>query len=501
MGATTLALRIEAPALGRGSSWQEFEALAVEMAREVPVQALARTLGELQERLVDEACGPRWLPVPGLAAPFRCPRCGAGEDFARKGKRNRARVLHTAAGRVEIVLWQVGCRGCGKVFAPLLGMLGLEGKRKTDRLTLDLAELGSQMSFARAGTISRGLGGTDATGGAAHTAVADVAALLRGPAEGDSAEGSSAEGSSSEGSEGSGGAAGVEDLQKVTDGGGGAADAAARAVFGVLGPAHTSPDVVLLDGTGTRAGSTRSGVGVNVALGLTGRSGPVGRRRAHTHLLGFTVDEDWSMLGAQLARVAAPALVVVDGEASITTLAQRVWPGVPVQRCWWHLPHGLRKAFYSDDAADRHVNPRWARTKAGELAELLREQVRQERTPEQALAAWDAFTATIPASLTSARSYLEAARPHAFTCLDPALRARLVRLGGPELGTGVIERFMRELNARTDIGGSRWSVDGLHDLVTVLAARVLHHPAWTALRRATHPSGTIPFRLQEFNAR
>ena len=36
-------------------------------------------------------------------------------------------------------------------------------------------------------------------------------------------------------------------------------------------------EVVLLDGTGTRAGSNKNGVGVNVALGLTGRSGPVGR--------------------------------------------------------------------------------------------------------------------------------------------------------------------------------------------------------------------------------
>ena len=66
------------------------------------------------------------------------------------------------------------------------------------------------------------------------------------------------------------------------------------------------------------------------------------------------------MLGAQLEAVSAPALVALDGEASITTLAQRGWPTTPIQRCWWHLPHGLRKAFYAHDAANRHVNPRWA---------------------------------------------------------------------------------------------------------------------------------------------
>ncbi|HEU0087937.1 MAG TPA: hypothetical protein VFQ77_09830 [Pseudonocardiaceae bacterium] len=73
-------------------------------------------------------------------------------------------------------------------------------------------------------------------------------------------------------------------------------------------------------------------------------AGP-GRRRAPTHLLGLTVDEDWSALGAQRAGLPAPALVVLDGEAEITALAGQLWPDTPIQRCWWHLPHGLRKAL------------------------------------------------------------------------------------------------------------------------------------------------------------
>lgn len=450
MSSTTVALTIETPGLDGSSSWDAFESLAVQMSREVPARALAEALGDAQERLIDSVCGPRWAPVRGLPAPFACPGCGAREDFARKGKRSRPRKLHTAAGTVEIILWHVGCRRCGKNFAPLLVMLGLSGKRRTDRLTVDLAELGAQMSFARAARTDRELAGTDATAGQAHNALADVAALL--------------------------------------------------APNGVLGPGHCAPDVVLLDGTGVRAGAKKNGTSANLAIGLTGRSGPAGRRRAHTHLLGLTVDEDWSMLGAQLEGVAAPALVVVDGEAEITALAQRLWPHTPIQRCWWHLPHGLRKAFYADDAAGRHVNPRWARDRASELGELLREAIRREQTTEQALAVFDAFTSRVPTSLTSAHAYLAAARPHTFTCLDPALRQRLTRLGGPELGTGVLERLMRELNARTDIGGTRWSIPGLRDLLTVLTARALHHPAWTAVKRGTHQPNTIPFRLQKFNA-
>src|SRR5664280_2940830 len=152
----------------------------VAMAHQLPAQALAMAMEDAQERLVEAACGPRWMPTRGLAAPFECTGCDVREDFARKGKRTRPRKLHTAAGTLELVVWHVGCRSCGKVFSPLLAMLGLSGKRRTDRLTLDLAELSTQMSFTRAAALDRQLAGTCATGGQAHNAMADTAALLTG---------------------------------------------------------------------------------------------------------------------------------------------------------------------------------------------------------------------------------------------------------------------------------------------------------------------------------
>src|SRR5664279_4159922 len=176
MSTSTVALTIEMPSLDASLSWNALESLVVGMSHEVPARALALALDDAQERLLQEACGPRWAPVRGLLAPFACPGCGAREDFARKGKRTRPRKLHTAAGTVELILWHVGCRGCGRNFAPLLVILGLSGKRRTDRLSLDLAELGTQMSFARAGRVDAELAGTSATAGQAHNAMADVAA-------------------------------------------------------------------------------------------------------------------------------------------------------------------------------------------------------------------------------------------------------------------------------------------------------------------------------------
>ena len=529
MSGTKLALTIDTPELSGSLSWNALESLMVAMSHQLPARALALALEDAQERLVEAACGPRWMPVRGLVAPFTCTGCEVREDFARKGKRTRPRKLHTAVGTVELTVWHVGCRSCGKVFSPLLAMLGLSGKRRTDRLTLDLAELGTQMSFARAAALDRQLAGSSATAGQAHNAMADTAALLTGagadePADdggthepdgpdedrpgGDGPGGAGPEAGAGDGRPGSGAAgtggvgsvAGASFTAQPGPSGPGSGPACAGVRVPVLGPGHPAPKVVLLDGTGARAGDKTNGVGVNLAIGLTGRSGPARRRRAHTHLLGLTVGEDWSMMGAQLESLPAPVLVVVDGETAITVLAQRLWPTTPIQRCWWHLPHGLRKALYVDDAHNRHNNPHWACDRKNELAELLREQIRAEHTVEQALADWDAFTAKIPAALTAAHAFLDAARPHAFTCLDPALRKALACIGGPELATGVLERLMREINARTDIGGVRWTISGLRDMLTVLTARILRHPVWTEIRKNVQPSNTIQFRLQKFNA-
>ena len=147
------------------------------------------------------------------------------------------------------------------------------------------------------------------------------------------------------------------------------------------------------------------------------------------------------------------------------------------------------------------MNPRWARDKATAFGELLLEQIRYTCSIDEALVAYDEFVAKIPATLLSAHAYLAGARLPTFTCLDPKLRRQLAHLGGPELGTGVLERLMRELNARTDIGDSRWSISGVRDLLTVQTARLLGHPSWIERHRQTHQPNRREFLQQKFNAR
>ncbi|MDE2484483.1 MAG: LptF/LptG family permease [candidate division NC10 bacterium] len=76
--------------------------------------ALAERIAELQERVLDDALGPRGRPQPS-EAPWVC-RCGVRRGFARRG--TRPRLLRTGAGAVAIKLYVVRCSSCGAVFSP-----------------------------------------------------------------------------------------------------------------------------------------------------------------------------------------------------------------------------------------------------------------------------------------------------------------------------------------------------------------------------------------------
>src|SRR4051812_50091127 len=100
------------------------------MREELPAAALAAALEELQDRLIDRVCGPKWLPVRDLPAPFGCPGCGVMSDFARKGKRTRPRRFDTAAGGERIQLAHGRRRACGRGVGPPPLPLALPGKRR-----------------------------------------------------------------------------------------------------------------------------------------------------------------------------------------------------------------------------------------------------------------------------------------------------------------------------------------------------------------------------------
>jgi hypothetical protein len=201
-----------------------------------------------------------------------------------------------------------------------------------------------------------------------------------------------------------------------------------------LGPEDSSVPVLLVEGTGVRAGDKKLGVELHLAVGLVARRREGGRVVVEARLLGASLGEAWSAMAELLGGV-RPGLVIVDGEEAITDLAEAVLGSrTPIQRCLFHLESQTRwTARYLDRLP-------------AEVADDLRERLHASLFDAYETADLEAATAAYTDLVELARSiwaakaagYLLNAATHALTFLTHpgAGRLRFGDKGCPELATG-----------------------------------------------------------------
>jgi hypothetical protein len=197
--------------------------------------------------------------------------------------------------------------------------------------------------------------------------------------------------------------------------------------------------VALADGTKVPAGTGDRGCEVRFSLQLLGRERHHGRPRVLKRIAGWSVGAgSWSR--AIPAGIATEA-IVTDREQGLAELMRKEHPGVFHGTCEWHLGHSLDHFQLLDGVKNQERKQR-----VGELGRLLWGPAEKRAEAFQALC--DALKDCKQAStlLRNVAAYVLSAR-------RPSERT-----------TSVIEREMREINRRTDVG-ARWSVPGVDHLL------------------------------------
>lgn len=416
-----------------GSDLRGFERSAISAERDLRPALWGELLEAFQEALLDHVCGARRAPLPrGRRAPFRCPACDRDRGFKRRGRRSRRRVLLSRLGKMELDLLQVGCR-CGRRFAPLLQLLGIEaGARVSPGLARRAAELATELPFAKAATqllveTGHGLSASTVRRVVSRAAKRCDLTVAR------------------------------EDLEDV--------------------PA------VLIDGTrvpagprhGRRARSAR-GVEANIACAVIGRDVAGRRPHAQIELLGAAVGEPWQVLGDVVRAPKRIGLVVTDGDNGINGLLERALPGVPHQHCTFHVQHNIRLRLWQDGVAfkdreaiaDRLLTPILTAPTRGASLDALQASIAFAEDHGFGFAAW--HLRNVGRDLSTWKSVRHSRRPW-----------RMSGRTRPEHTTSVLERTMREVNRRVDPPGNRWLVPGVRAIIYLLLARRFDHPAWSSL--------------------
>ncbi|HYW06219.1 MAG TPA: hypothetical protein VE913_04630 [Longimicrobium sp.] len=203
--------------------------------------------------------------------------------------------------------------------------------------------------------------------------------------------------------------------------------------------------VVEADGTMVPAGKNPRGCDVWFSLQILGREEVAGRTRVKKRIGGWAMgSRGWE--GALPSGV-ANELILTDREKGVPEFLQKAHPEVRHGLCEWHLSHTLDHLLLLDG-----VKVERRKTDVAQLSRIL------SGPMEERAEAYTAFTE----GLTHG--------PRAQRMLRSSAAQVLYDAPPPERTTSVIEREMREINRRADVG-VRWTVPGIDHLLRLRHAR------------------------------
>lgn len=205
-------------------------------------------------------------------------------------------------------------------------------------------------------------------------------------------------------------------------------------------------EVVVADGTRVPAGSSERGVDVRLSFQILGRHEEHGRTVVEKRIAGWGMGPGgWS---DALPAGICTKVIVTDREKGLPELIAARFPGIRHQHCEWHLSHTLGHLLYLDGVKVKERKPLTAK-----LSHIVWGESTEDRRA--------AYT-TFCGELTH--------RPKAHKMLSDALENVLFDDPSPERTSSVMEREMREVNRRSDVG-ARWSERGIDNLLRLRAAR------------------------------
>lgn len=388
---------------------------------------VASYLEATQDTALDEVLGSKWANEPQRQAPWVCPRCRSREGFRRRGSRSRT-LRKSSLGAVPFALRQVSCNQCQSTFSPFVEWFGLEPYQvSTTEFQAKAVRVACQATYARSVAFVRDLAGVDVSATAVHGWVQSRGAQVE------------------------------------------------------LDTDRADGQTVILDSTMVRAGPNKRGTDLNLALSLEGRRWTGGRPRLEIHPVSFGVGEAWAQSGRELTRH-QPARLVYDGDEAVTHWAERSFAKVPKQRCIWHVIRQLYLPLREDG-----LNKSQARVWMAQLHEILSQG--HEPLPRTRAGIKTVIQKLGEEGYSHGARYLERAEPNLLTYLqspdgmffdEPRLQPCAIRATSP------VERQMREINRRTDVG-ARWQISGVANLIGLDLVRRFDPDQWNTLWRLPRP--------------
>ena len=220
-------------------------------------------------------------------------------------------------------------------------------------------------------------------------------------------------------------------------------------------------ETLVADSTCVPAGQVDRGEAACVALQVSKRARRRGRSRYSKRVVGFGVG--WGSWEEALATRSIPEVVVTDGESGVHQVIESYFPAARHQQCEWHVPHSINQSLMLDG-----MSVQQRREMQAELRQIFWKRGAKARERYQA------FTDRL------------AEYPRTNTLLTNALPYLLYDDSSTVRSTSLVEREMREMNRRTDVG-VRWSITGITNMLKLRLAQRLNPDDYARIWRAHRP--------------
>lgn len=218
-----------------------------------------------------------------------------------------------------------------------------------------------------------------------------------------------------------------------------------------ISPLENTYNTILLDGTKVNASVAPRGIDVHLALAPTGTININGRIYNRKQLIGLSVADNTKSIKQQLKAVNCKN-IITDGDYQYKKLVEDVYPTANHKRCLWHIPHTLKHLLYLEKLP---VEERKALSSYASY-------ILKEKDFMKAQHLYIDFMYWFKSiNMSSIYNYLYNAYNNIFIDEYQWKDCSTLHV------TSLIEREMREINRRTDIG-CRWSKVGVRNMLKIL---------------------------------
>jgi len=221
-----------------------------------------------------------------------------------------------------------------------------------------------------------------------------------------------------------------------------------------LCPTGSDQRIVLADSTRVKAGRLIRGEILQVAMNYNQDNGK-------KELLGIMMGKDWSALLDSIKKRPSE-LIVTDGDDYIASAISNLKWNIPLQRCLWHIKHQVKHYLFRDGLSGKK-HKFWLKKTRRALS-------------------WTEYNASYRWNRLIKNLYREGLHMTATHLKNAMVNAWTYRAFNKSVPTttSLVEREMREINRRTDVG-VRWSIEGVKNILNLNLGYRYQHPAWKNL--------------------